>query len=126
MLFFLTGLSRTAIRPMVVSAVETHASDTETDMTRDVMGITDFADRLGSVNMTESDRRRTLMVMRQSENLLDLLQAVFSQARRVVARMRRWSAQAAGEPVSGHLWWRPRAYQSGRVKRVGRAHTQRE
>ena len=94
-------------------------------MTRDVTGITDFEDRLGLVNMTESDRRRTLMVMRQSENLLDLLQAVFSQGRRVVARMRRWSAQAAGAPVSGHLWWRPHAYQSARVKRVGRAQTRR-
>jgi hypothetical protein len=101
-------------------------SDTETDMTRDVIRMADLADRLGSVKMAESDRRRTLMAMRQSENLLDLLQAVFSQARRVLARTRRWWAQAPGEPVFIRSWRGAHAYQSGRGKRVARAHSRQE
>jgi hypothetical protein len=68
-------------------------------MTRGETGTSDLADRLGSVKMSESGRRRTVMLTRQSEDLIDLLRTVFSRGRRVLARTRRWLVQALGEPV---------------------------
>jgi hypothetical protein len=44
----------------------------------------DVAERIGSMNISEGERRRALMAMTQAENLMDLAQVVFCKARRIV------------------------------------------
>lgn len=61
-------------------------------MARQALRTVDLADRIGSTNMAKNDREQALMALRQSENLLDILQELFGQARRVRARMRHRSA----------------------------------
>jgi hypothetical protein len=58
-------------------------------MTNKVVRMADVAERIGSMNISESERRRALMAMTQTENLMDLAQVAFCKARRIVDRVGR-------------------------------------
>jgi hypothetical protein len=56
-------------------------------MTSKVVRMADVAERIGSMNISESERRRVLMAMIQAENLMDLAQVAFYKTRRIVDRV---------------------------------------
>jgi hypothetical protein len=92
-------------------------------MTYNVIRMTDPSNRLGDIKMTQSERSRTLMAMRQSEALLYLLHAAYSHARHGLALAGRWSLRALGERVVSPSLLHA---QSGTAKRVRRGQSPQE
>jgi hypothetical protein len=63
------------------------------------MRMADLGARLNLTKMSQSERSRALMAMRQAEALVDLAQGAFTQVRRLMTRTRPGRPSAARSAV---------------------------